>query len=160
MVQIKQLIALGLTGILITGCGAKMTASSPVVEYRLSAGTTTLDDFLHLTPRILNDYRYFEDRREDRGISMIIETQWVYRKPSDEELAQGILDGRYRLIVECRRKSGGGGLYNVKVIAWNYIRHANNDDWVDAPLPEKEKLAVKRFTYALKNEYENKIRVF
>ncbi|MBN4081083.1 hypothetical protein JYT44_01830 [Caldithrix abyssi] len=160
MRHLKLLTVFIFSGTFLVCCSSWMAASKPAMEYRLSAGVTTLDDFLTLTPRILNDYRYFEDRRENRGVSWTIETQWLFRNLSDEERSKGVVDGRYRLIVECRLKAGGVGSYNVKVIAQNFIRYSGNDDWLGAPLPEKEKLAIKRFTNALKNEYENKIRAF
>jgi len=154
----KVYIALFL-GFLFFGCSG--VSSGKMTEYRTTVGSTTLFDFQTLSDKMLNQHRFVVDRTEEIGSGSIIETQYEYLAPNNEEALKGIKEVRYNLVLEARRKGGGvGNIYTVRAIVNAFGRYAQKEEWSNIPINNEIKSRIKIFTTDLKSEIDNRIRVF
>ena len=99
-------------GFLFFGCSG--VSSGKMTEYRTTVGSTTLFDFQTLSDKMLNQHRFVVDRTEEIGSGSIIETQYEYLAPNNEEALKGIKEVRYNIVLEAQLNGIKTAKANIK----------------------------------------------
>lgn len=166
---VSRIILLSVTlptlALLSVGCGSRSAdvSGSRTSTYSADLGTATAYDFRDKTGRLLARYQFSVYRFEETTDLIYLETEWKNRYPFDDEIDQGIVEARTRLIIQARPRiqtPTGSDLNTVKLVAENLVRFQNSAQWQRVPMSKQLRAYLKRFVDELQTEFRTGFRKF
>lgn len=138
------------------GCAATRAGPETPSVYEADLGRTSFETITQEVPRILNRYRFFLYRGENRETTIYFETEWKPREPFEDEAALGFAEANTRIIVEARKS--GARLWRVNFTAENRLRRALSTDWEEPPVTEMFAEYMRRIVQELERDLRTRIR--
>lgn len=107
--------------------------------YEEELGRVAIQDLTASLDRILQKHNYDITRREEIYSTVYYETLWKPREAQPDELSQGVIAARSRIIVEGRRGGGGGtegDIFRVFMKFENQAQLSGSGSWQPFPVTD------------------------
>ena len=104
--------------------------------YEEELGRVAIQDLTAGLDRILQKHNYDITRREEIYSTVYYETLWKPREVQPDELSQGVVGARSRVIVEGRRGGGEGDIFRVFMKFENQAQLSGSGAWQAFPVTD------------------------
>ena len=150
--------------IMLQGCSLlKITGQKPSNKITGRAGSPTLFDFTENYRDILETRHHFEIFRSDITQEYIyVETSWKYRAPHDDEIEQGIVGTRTRIILRGnpRIKRVSTSLWPIQFTAEREVYPADGEEWIALPLTDTASGRLREIMADLRYVFDQGVRKY
>ncbi len=145
-----------LTGFL-AGCSSSERMASNT--HRSNLGTATETDILRTVPRIFDRYNFTVYREEATMDGIYFESEWKERDLFDDEVSQGIIDARSRIIVSSRpRTAQASSLQRVTLEIENQVKFEGDEEWDRSVITDQTEEYFSDIERVMRTEFSTGIR--
>ncbi|NIR52085.1 hypothetical protein GWO43_26195 [candidate division KSB1 bacterium] len=163
----QKLISLTFVVVLLTlflGCaGSSASSGGGSKIYRANLGIATFSGLRDQTQRLLvNKHHYIIQYFDESTDRFYVETEWKDRSPFADEVQQGVLQARSRVILEGRPRihAGRSSKLKIKFRGENLLLFSDSGQWERGHMSKQARENFKELANELKHRFSTMVREF